>query len=321
VVLKCKDLLSGWCSFKGPSTPCCKVIKSLLTETGYCFSFNSKFAGSLKYDPDMEDKFTEEFIYETDHKWSLTMQIKNENESIAVYLHSSHDYPVIDERPQHVWDQMIRKISFASKETFTTEGAQGFTYCNISGLQCLGRYKDKFTVTRDCPCELGCSNTVYEVEKLVEGKGDMDNPVKRQTLEIGFVSWPMVRYKREVLFGWVDLLVSFGGIAGLFLGFSLLSGVEIIYYFTMRAICMVYRDKKDLQRLKEEYDRAPKPPLDLSLKPSFMEKKEEKIKKYPIPSISSRVYPMEIATKRINIGNEEKFKSLKPGYSQFEFLQ
>lgn len=25
-------------------------------------------------------------------------------------------------------------------------------------------------------------------------------------LEISFVSWPMVRYRREVLFGWVDLL-------------------------------------------------------------------------------------------------------------------
>jgi len=25
-------------------------------------------------------------------------------------------------------------------------------------------------------------------------------------LAVTFVSWPMVRYKREVLFGWVDLL-------------------------------------------------------------------------------------------------------------------
>lgn len=25
-------------------------------------------------------------------------------------------------------------------------------------------------------------------------------------LETEFVSWPMVRYKREVLFGWIDLL-------------------------------------------------------------------------------------------------------------------
>lgn len=25
-------------------------------------------------------------------------------------------------------------------------------------------------------------------------------------LEISFVSWPMIRYRREVIFGWVDLL-------------------------------------------------------------------------------------------------------------------
>lgn len=62
-------------------------------------------------------------------------------------------------------------------------------------------------------------------------------------VNIEYLTWPIIRYKREVLFGWVDLLVSFGGIAGLFLGFSLLSGVEIIYYFTMRACCMLYQNR------------------------------------------------------------------------------
>lgn len=62
-------------------------------------------------------------------------------------------------------------------------------------------------------------------------------------INIEFLTWPIIRYKREVLFGWVDLLVSFGGIAGLFLGFSLLSGVEIIYYFTMRAGCMMFKNR------------------------------------------------------------------------------
>jgi hypothetical protein len=62
-------------------------------------------------------------------------------------------------------------------------------------------------------------------------------------VSIEFLTWPIIRYKREVLFGWIDLLVSFGGIAGLFLGFSLLSGVEIIYYFTMRASCMLYKNR------------------------------------------------------------------------------
>jgi acid-sensing ion channel, other len=62
-------------------------------------------------------------------------------------------------------------------------------------------------------------------------------------VNIEFLSWPIIRYKREVLFGFVDLLVSFGGIAGLFLGFSLLSAVEIVYYFTMRAGCMITKNR------------------------------------------------------------------------------
>lgn len=64
--------------------------------------------------------------------------------------------------------------------------------------------------------------------------------------------------------------VSFGGIAGLFLGFSLLSGVEVLYYFTVRACCMVYRDKKELKRIKLEAKRKPLPDYDLSLVPYFI---------------------------------------------------
>jgi hypothetical protein len=66
-------------------------------------------------------------------------------------------------------------------------------------------------------------------------------------INIEFITWPIIRYKREVLFGWIDLLVSFGGIAGLFLGFSLLSGIEIIYYFTVRAGCMMYKNRVSLR--------------------------------------------------------------------------
>lgn len=67
-------------------------------------------------------------------------------------------------------------------------------------------------------------------------------------VNVEFLTWPIIRYKREVLFGWVDLLVSFGGIAGLFLGFSLLSGVEIIYYFTLRTFCMFHKNRVGVQR-------------------------------------------------------------------------
>lgn len=72
---------------------------------------------------------------------------------------------------------------------------------------------------------------------------ELDGNMEETSITVEYLTWPIIRYKREVLFGWVDLLVSFGGIAGLFLGFSLLSGVEIVYYFTMRTCCMVYKNR------------------------------------------------------------------------------
>ncbi|XP_025416588.1 sodium channel protein Nach-like isoform X2 [Sipha flava] len=139
----------------------------------------------------------------------------------------------------------------------------GYKYCDLKGLVCISKHLDKILNGLACPCKLGCMNTVYEVEKLQDAQADIiDKP-----LEITFVSWPMVRYRREVLFGWVDLLVAFGGIAGLFLGFSLLSGVEILYYFTMRAFCMVAYNPKALEELSKDYENQDKPVIDLGLKP------------------------------------------------------
>ena len=53
------------------------------------------------------------------------------------------------------------------------------------------------------------------------------------TIDVHFQSGSLVRYRTDVTFGWLDLMVSFGGIAGLFLGCSILSGAEIFYYLTI----------------------------------------------------------------------------------------
>ncbi|VVC41222.1 Hypothetical protein CINCED_3A010987 [Cinara cedri] len=138
-----------------------------------------------------------------------------------------------------------------------------YKYCDLDGLICIGKHLVQITSGLACSCELGCMNTVYEVEKLQDAQAEQIE----EPLEISFVSWPMVRYRREVLFGWVDLLVAFGGIAGLFLGFSLLSGVEIIYYFTLRACCMVTNNSQVLEELSQEYEHRDTPIIDLGLKP------------------------------------------------------
>lgn len=44
----------------------------------------------------------------------------------------------------------------------------GFRHCSIKELDCVGEHLEEIRATDRCSCELGCSNTVYEVEKLNE---------------------------------------------------------------------------------------------------------------------------------------------------------
>ncbi|XP_045493644.1 sodium channel protein Nach-like isoform X1 [Colias croceus] len=178
---------------------------------------------------------------------------------------------------------------------------KGYRHCTVNELECISKHVAAITDVTRCNCELGCTHTVYEIEKLTEidiSKG----PVATNSLETEFVSWPMVRYKREVLFGWVDLLVSFGGIAGLFLGFSLLSGVELVYYFTLRACCAAVRDADMLRTERAERLAQPKPPHDLSLVPWW---------KQPPPPPMPR--PLKVRPKDIK---PSKY-SPPPGYTEY----
>ncbi|XP_041564724.1 pickpocket protein 19 [Drosophila elegans] len=49
-------------------------------------------------------------------------------------------------------------------------------------------------------------------------------------LDVHYRFETLMVYRTSLVFGWVDLMVSFGGIAGLFLGCSLISGMELAYF-------------------------------------------------------------------------------------------
>jgi Amiloride-sensitive sodium channel len=54
------------------------------------------------------------------------------------------------------------------------------------------------------------------------------------SIDIGFRESQFVALKRTHLFGKTELLANCGGLLGLFLGFSIMSIVEVIYFFTIR---------------------------------------------------------------------------------------
>lgn len=67
-------------------------------------------------------------------------------------------------------------------------------------------------------------------------------------MSIELANLPTERYKRNVIRGKLDLVVSMGGTAGLFVGASVLSFVEIFYYFIIRPCYM----SKDVKSKKEQ---------------------------------------------------------------------
>ncbi|KAL0267586.1 UNVERIFIED_CONTAM: hypothetical protein PYX00_009819 [Menopon gallinae] len=110
-------------------------------------------------------------------------------------------------------------------------------YCDASGMKCLGQHGQFLTNLRDpttnekLPC--GCLPLCNDVHYLIELETHLIWPLATN-MQYSMLHYPRTRLKREVIFGFADLLVSIGGTAGLLLGCSFLSFIEIIYYLTVR---------------------------------------------------------------------------------------
>ncbi|XP_023313375.1 pickpocket protein 11-like [Trichogramma pretiosum] len=101
--------------------------------------------------------------------------------------------------------------------------------CSINEYKCLLEFFTRELSTSNCyvPCE----NTAYTYEKF-----DLSTLTVRPS-EINIKKWPVVRFRRVTRFGWLDLVASFGGIAGFFTGYSIIATFEFVYYFTLHVYC------------------------------------------------------------------------------------
>ncbi|KAG5666860.1 hypothetical protein PVAND_014868 [Polypedilum vanderplanki] len=121
------------------------------------------------------------------------------------------------------------------------------SHCDINGLVCLNEHYEDLSIViaswskarkkRGVVCD--CLPSCNEIDLVVvhETRDNIFDPSvdPYSIIEMSLSNLPTERYKRNVVRGKLDLVVSVGGSAGLFVGASLLSFVEIIYYFTIRA--------------------------------------------------------------------------------------
>lgn len=119
--------------------------------------------------------------------------------------------------------------------------------CNVSSLICLIKYNEFVNLEKPlnknpffdddaegmiCKCLPECSRIdySYDISPIFDEKPINANYVM---IDVHFASKTMMKYRTDVTFSSMDLIVGFGGIVSLFLGCSLLSGVEIVYFTTI----------------------------------------------------------------------------------------
>ncbi|VVC27973.1 Epithelial sodium channel [Cinara cedri] len=125
--------------------------------------------------------------------------------------------------------------------------------CNVEDLVCLYKknsYFNNFIPTEQtssafftneppglkCDCMPDCIHQMY-ISELTIAEPIISSTLNSSTailIDVHFRQSTCILYRSDLVFGWLDLLVSFGGCAGLFLGGSLLSFIEIIYFLTWR---------------------------------------------------------------------------------------
>ncbi|KAG5316419.1 PPK28 protein, partial [Acromyrmex insinuator] len=111
-----------------------------------------------------------------------------------------------------------------------------------------------------CNCWPACFEINYRIElsqnKLVQTFQTNKQYVKKNidyftenvaVVHLFFVDSQFTKYMKSELFGFIEFLSSTGGLLGLFMGFSFLSFMEILYFSTMRVWCR-FNNRREVQR-------------------------------------------------------------------------
>ncbi|KAJ0172807.1 hypothetical protein K1T71_011946 [Dendrolimus kikuchii] len=129
----------------------------------------------------------------------------------------------------------------------------------------LNKYTDQYLSTQGrefadaCKCLPTCNTVNYDADVMeidydfeyyfnsfcnrLENCDTYNESYKYAKIEWIFKRHSFVGMTRTSIFGVTDFIAQCGGLLGLFLGFSFLTAVEIIYYVTLRLGCIIRREK------------------------------------------------------------------------------
>lgn len=86
------------------------------------------------------------------------------------------------------------------------------------------------------------------MQELILEKPSIARRMHMSRFSVFFKDEQFIPSKRSELYGRTDFLANCGGLLGLFMGVSLLSIVEVIYYFTLRLCCTLRMQRSTPKR-------------------------------------------------------------------------
>ncbi|XP_028173255.1 uncharacterized protein LOC114362165 isoform X2 [Ostrinia furnacalis] len=250
----------------------------VITEAGACYATNSiavNDVATIKLNANDTKNFPITCKYSS-FSCFVIMELDKEAD---FYVHSPYDVSDITQMKATMFASLNRQSELSVMETHCGQGVYSTNTCRLAcrsrlaiklcgckpfyyihqegpictpaGMHCLSSHAQQLKVNggQKCSCSPQCLDATFrEIASNEEiwGKGPFST---RGTVRFT-IQPPRTRYTREIVFYFQDLVVSFGGAAGLFLGASFISFVEMFYFVMERVFGLFGRRPRKHEHVK-----------------------------------------------------------------------
>ncbi|KAJ8712308.1 hypothetical protein PYW07_005150 [Mythimna separata] len=159
-------------------------------------------------------------------------------------------------------DAQMELVTIAIKTGLNSRDANE-TYSNNTAISDDDdSFRKALEVSTKCRCLPACTSIEYEAET---SQADYDwaalfrafrlnvseelSDLSYSRVMVFFKEAQFITSRRSELYGQTDFLANCGGLLGLFMGFSILSVAEIVYFLTLRLCCLLWRRRSKQRRI------------------------------------------------------------------------
>ncbi|XP_049825892.1 sodium channel protein Nach-like [Aethina tumida] len=255
------------CKWNDKDTNCSSLFTHIKTTYGFCCSFNYKnvLHGN-------NATFSDVFVSGVGPQFGLKVSLNIDEDQYVSPIKPYHGLEVAIHEPYQFPDMVFASTTlspgykialpmdptvFSSDEDIRVIGKKnrGCIFYDERQMSWTRKYSFSSCITdynlsksmKKCHCLSQCNQVTYEYRTVHQYYsspvvGYDDDSINETVLNVYFNDVACTQYKRSIYITWDSLLASIGGIFGLCMGGSIISLIEIVYFFVQ---LLIYRPLKN----------------------------------------------------------------------------